>query len=189
MRLILETWRYCSCVCSSGHLGCVCWDWGLGLGRGGLSSWLHTDVAQSICSLIPRFPSPDVPWPYIPQSLYFPGPFSPHKVRLFCSVSTFPSLFAPKSYVLQPLYSPLPTFPRNGFPSVCSPKTFPSSYKCSAPRSLYYPGPFKLFFSPDVPQNCYQSILPWAFSCISASKWQRHRQIMAGFGRHGGGRL
>ena len=98
------------------------------------------------------FPDPIFPSPYISQSLS-----SPHKVRLCCSVSTFPSLFAPKSYVLQPLYSPLPTFPRNGFPSLCSPKTFPSSYKCSAPRSLYYPGPFKLFFSPDV-LNCYQSI-------------------------------
>ena len=35
----------------------------------------------------------------------------------------------------------------------------------------------------------YMSVSQGAFSCISASKWQRHRQIVAGFGRHGGGRL
>ena len=35
----------------------------------------------------------------------------------------------------------------------------------------------------------YMSVSQGAFSCISASKWQRHRQVVAGFGRHGGGRL
>ena len=35
----------------------------------------------------------------------------------------------------------------------------------------------------------YMSVSQGAFSCISASMWQRHRQIVAGFGRHGGGRL
>ena len=35
----------------------------------------------------------------------------------------------------------------------------------------------------------YMSVSQGAFSCMSASKWQRHRQIVASFGRHGGGRL
>ena len=39
------------------------------------------------------------------------------------------------------------------------------------------------------PPWVYMSVSQGASPCISARKWQRHRQIVVGFGRHGGGHL
>ena len=83
-----------------------------------------------------RFPSTDVPRPYIPQFLYYPVAFlpplgTPYVYQSLC----FPVPLLPSPYVLQPLYSPVSIFPINGFPSLCSPKIFSSlhvhQYPCS----------------------------------------------------------
>ena len=51
-------------------------------------------------------------------------------------------------------------------------------------RSYLFP-----WMKPAISPWVNMSVSQGAFSWISAREWQRHRQIVAGFGRHGGGRL
>ena len=123
-------------------------------------------VYQSLCFQVPMFPDHIFPSSYIPQS-----PYTPTKYTLCFSVSVFPSPFA-----CHPLCSPAPLFPSLdipaiGFPSLCSPKIFPSSPRPFPPQTRSSQNCFQSQFSPMfpstyVPHKCFHFLCSQRYSPV-----------------------
>ena len=136
----------------------VCWfigslvRWLVGWLNGCVPMFLNPYLPQSLCSPIRMFPHPDVPRPYIPQSLP-PPRCTPYVSHYLCS----PVPLLPGRYVLPFFYSLVSIYPRNGSPSLCSSKIFLSPI---ATQNRCYPAPMlpRAVSSPCVPQRCSQSL-------------------------------